>query len=123
MRVPLSSALAKMIKTYLSLWDYKPDDFLFNNSFKTEGGSIAIRTARQEIAKYNKRRGVEKTSAHLFRHTYAKNYIMAGGGVFQLQRLLGHADISTTRHYVALYNSDLKRDYDTLCPLDAIEFK
>lgn len=48
------------------------------------------------------------------------NYIGAGGGVFQLQRILDHADISTTRHYVSLYNSDLKKDYDALCPLDNI---
>ena len=48
------------------------------------------------------------------------NCICAGGGVFQLQRILGHADISTTRHYVSLYNSGLKKDYDALCPLDNI---
>lgn len=115
---PLSSELQKVIETYLSLWDYTSDDYLFNNSYET--GKVAISTAQQEIRAYNRRRGVSKTSAHLFRHTYAKNYICAGGGVFQLQRILGHADITTTRHYVSLYNSDLKKDYDHLCPLDNI---
>lgn len=53
------------------------------------------------------------------RHVRAWVYfLMAGGGIFQLQRILGHADISTTRHYVQLYSSDLKKDYDELCPLD-----
>lgn len=115
---PVSSELKKIIETYLSLWPYQKDDYLFNNSYET--GPISISTAQQEIRSYNKRRGVEKTSAHLFRHTYARNYIMAGGGVFQLQRILGHSDISTTRHYVNLYNTDLKRDYDNLCPLDSL---
>lgn len=94
------------------------DDYLFNNSYET--GKVAISTAQQEIKAYNRRRGVSKTSVHLFRHTYAKNYIFAGGDAFQLQRNLGHADIITTRHYVSLYNSDLKKDYDHLCHLDNI---
>lgn len=113
---PLSTELQRVIQLYLSLWDWKDDDYLFNNSYET--GSVAKSTAQQEIRAYNRKRGITKTSAHLFRHTFAKNYICAGGGVFQLQRILGHADISTTRHYVSLYNSDLKQDYDNLCPLD-----
>lgn len=115
---PLSSKLLDNINIYLSLWSWKEDDYLFNNSY--EEGGIAKSTAQQEIRAYNRKRGVNKTSAHLFRHTFSKNYIMAGGGIFQLQRILGHADISTTRHYVQLYNSDLKKDYDELCPLDNI---
>lgn len=115
---PMSSELQNVIRLYLSLWDWKEDDYLFNNSYET--GRVALSTAQQEIRAYNRKRGVKKTSAHLFRHTYAKNYICAGGGVFQLQRILGHADIATTRHYVSLYNSDLKQNYDALCPLDNI---
>lgn len=115
---PISSELKKILTTYLSLWSYNDDDYLFNNSYET--GSISKSTAQQEIKEYNRRRGVTKSSAHLFRHTFSKNYIMAGGGVFQLQRILGHADISTTRHYVQLYNTDLLVNYDNLCPLDNI---
>lgn len=114
--VPLSSALINNLQVYLNLWNWRESDYLFNNSYET--GSVAKSTAQQEIRAYNRSRNVNKTSAHLFRHTFSKNYIMAGGGVFQLQRILGHADISTTRHYVQLYNSDLKKDYDNLCPLD-----
>ena len=44
------------------------------------------------IYHYNRRRGVQKTSVHLFRHTFAKNWIMNGG--------------------------DLKREYDRYSLLD-----
>ena len=115
---PISSELKKILETYLSLWSYKDTDYLFNNSYET--GPIAKSTAQQEIKKFNAGRGVKKSSAHLFRHTFSKNYILAGGGVFQLQRILGHADISTTRHYVQLYNADLLVNYDNLCPLDIL---
>ena len=115
---PISSELKKILMTYLSLWQYTEEDYLFNNSYET--GPIAKSTAQQEIKRYNNSRGIKKTSAHLFRHTFSKNYILAGGGVFQLQRILGHADISTTRHYVQLYNADLLVNYDNLCPLDVL---
>ena len=114
--IPLSSQLLNNLNIYLSIWDWKEEDYLFNNSYET--GQVAKSTAQQEIRAYNRKRNINKTSAHLFRHTFSKNYIMAGGGIFQLQRILGHADISTTRHYVQLYSSDLKKDYDELCPLD-----
>ena len=53
-----------------------------------------------------------------FRHTYAKLYIQAGGDPFRLQKLLGHSDLTMTRHYVALYADDLKANYDRLNPLE-----
>ncbi len=57
---------------------------------------------------------------HLFRHTYAKLYIQAGGDPFRLQKLLGHADLTMTRRYVALYADDLRANYDALNPLEQL---
>ncbi len=67
---------------------------------------------------YNICRGVTKTSVHLYRHTYAKNYIMAGGDCTYLQRLLGHSTLTMTNHYINLYATDLQRNYDKFNPLD-----
>ena len=61
---------------------------------------------------------MDKSSIHLFRHTFAKMYIQAGGDPFRLQKLLGHSDLTMTRHYVALYADDLKANYDRLNPLE-----
>lgn len=60
---------------------------------------------------------------HLFRHTYAKLYIQAGGDPFRLQKLLGHADLTMTRRYVALYADDLRANYDALNPLEQLTRK
>ncbi|GCD81387.1 hypothetical protein PTHTG4_04490 [Parageobacillus thermoglucosidasius] len=59
-----------------------------------------------------KKRGVEKTSIHAFRHTFAKHYITSGGDAFKLQRLLGHSTLDVTLNYVNLYGTDLKEDFD-----------
>ena len=113
--IPLSKALKAVLRDYLKTWDYTIDDYLFPSC---EGGQLGRRSFQSALARYNIKRGVSKTSAHLFRHTYAKNFVMAGGGMAQLQTLLGHSTMEMSRHYVSIYGLDLKRDYEKLNPLD-----
>ena len=47
---------------------------------------------------------------HLMRHSFATNYLLEGGGVVFLQRILGHASIATTMRYVKLAGVDVKLD-------------
>jgi site-specific recombinase XerD len=41
-----------------------------------------------------------RCSAHTFRHTFAVNYLMHGGDIYSLSRLLGHSTVSTTEIYL-----------------------
>jgi integrase/recombinase XerD len=41
-----------------------------------------------------------RCSAHTFRHTFAVNYLLGGGDLFMLSRLLGHSEIKTTEIYL-----------------------
>lgn len=113
--IPLSKSLKNVLKDYLRTWEHTIDDYLFPSQ---EGGQLARSSFQQGLARYNKSRGVTKTSAHLFRHTFAKNFILAGGGIIQLQALLGHSTMDMTRHYVNIYGADLQKNYDSLNPLD-----
>ncbi|MBQ1937886.1 MAG: site-specific integrase, partial [Bacteroidales bacterium] len=113
--VPLSPALKDILADYLKTWEWSADDFLFPSY---EGTQLNVRSLQCAIAKYNISRSVSKTSIHLFRHTFAKNFILAGGGMVQLQTLLGHSTMDMTRHYVNIYGLDLQRDFAKLNPLD-----
>lgn len=113
--VPLSKALKAVLKDYLKTWEYTEDDFLFPSY---EGGQLVRRSFQGALVRYNTARGVSKTSAHLFRHTYAKNFILAGGGMVQLQTLLGHSTMDMSRHYVNIYSTELQQNYERLNPLD-----
>jgi integrase/recombinase XerD len=116
--IPLSPALKEVLEEYLSAWKWSFDDYLFPSS---SGGQLATTSFQQAIRKYNAERGVSKTSIHLFRHTFAKNFILAGGGLVQLQMLMGHSTLEMTRHYVNLYGADLGKDFERLNPLDNIK--
>ena len=71
------------------------------------------------IGLLGKRSGISRPLfPHLFRHTFAKKYLLAGGDVFRLQKLMGHSDISVTKEYVEMFSEDLKIDYDRFNPLD-----
>ncbi|MBR7041527.1 MAG: site-specific integrase [Clostridia bacterium] len=115
--IPMSSSLKSVLDTYLKTWDWNPEDYLFPSQSNTQMESHSIYSS---IRKYNVSRNVMKTSIHLFRHTFAKNYIIAGGGMMQLQAILGHSTMNMTRHYVNLYGSDIQKDFDLLNPLNRI---
>lgn len=105
---PLSKTMVKNLDKYIRVWGLQPKDYLFPNSKRQKLTTDGMRNA---IVKYNRKRGVNKTSVHAFRHTFARNYIVSGGDAFKLQRLLGHKSISMTLRYVALYAPDLAEDF------------
>ena len=55
-------------------------------------------------------------SPHDLRHTFAYRYLLNGGDVFSLQRLLGHRDVSTTMIYVRLQTADLVTQHRIYSP-------
>ena len=77
---------------------------------------------RLAIAHYNRSRGVGKTSIHLFRHTFARKYLVdCGGDAFMLQKLLGHSTLAMTKHYCAIYDADISKNYDRFSPLAQLQ--
>ena len=115
--IPLSTSLKEVLKLYLKTWDWNPGDYLFPSQLNVQ---LAPHSMYAAIREYNISRNVMKTSLHLFRHTFAKNYILAGGGMVQLQSILGHSTLNMTRKYVHLYGSDIQKDFDLLNPLNRI---
>lgn len=46
-----------------------------------------------------KRAQVEDIGCHGLRHTFASNFMMNGGNIWDLQKILGHSDLKTTQRY------------------------
>jgi len=112
--VPLCQEMKKILKDYLRVRGGSNEDFLFPKEDETQMTENGL---SESIRRYNRRRGVEKTSIHLFRHSFAERYLRAGGNAFDLQRILGHSTLAMTKHYCRIYDSELIQKYDSLSPL------
>lgn len=115
--IPLSNTLAEILQEYLLVRGGESADYLFCNEY---GEKAVERAYQQLVRRYNIKRNVNKTSCHLFRHTFAKHWILAGGDIFRLQKILGHSDLTVTKEYVAMFGQDLQMDFEKFNPLDKL---
>lgn len=61
----------------------------------------------------------EGQAVHVFRHTFATHFMMNGGNIITLQRILGHSKIQQTMIY-AHFAPDFLQDAVTLNPLNGV---
>lgn len=104
--LPLERTFAKVLKEYLYNWQHcAKKGYLFFNDY---GEQLTRDGLCKAIANYNKRRGVDKTSIHLFRHTFAKKWIQSGKDIFTLKRILTHSELAMVERYSNIYSTDLE---------------
>lgn len=116
--IPLCKIMVGILREYLAVRGGEPGDYLFPTEY---GEMLSQHGLSQAIAKYNRKRGVEKTSIHLFRHTFARKYLVdCGGDAFALQKLLGHSTLKMTKHYCSIFDADISKNYDRFAPLAQI---
>ena len=110
-RISLVRKINIILREYISLYrtdednNIKEDEYLFCTQY---GEKMTDNALKRAIASYNNRRGVNKTSIHLFRHTFAKRWIISGGDIVSLQQMLGQSSNKMVQHYANLYASDIK---------------
>lgn len=110
-RLGLERKTRRDLAEWLKYWRLdkgaEPTDYLFCNQYGEQMGDSSI---TQAIREYNLSRGVEKTSVHLFRHTFAKMWITSGGDIITLARVLTHSELEMVKHYSNLYGGDIKKE-------------
>ncbi|HOU85759.1 MAG TPA: tyrosine-type recombinase/integrase, partial [Spirochaetota bacterium] len=80
---------------------YKPKTYLFPG--KGGGNQLSIRACQHAFESAKKSAGVNKKGGiHSLRHSFATHFLETGGGIFQLQKLLGHKQLRTTLQYAHL---------------------
>ncbi|NPV78921.1 MAG: tyrosine-type recombinase/integrase [Firmicutes bacterium] len=71
------------------------------------------------LERYGKILGINVTP-YMLRHSFAINTLKAGANAFVVQGMLGHTDMTMTKRYVRLLESDLREAIEKANPLNVI---
>lgn len=114
-RIGLEKKLHRELRAYIAKLkqtenEYGIDiEYLFCNQY---GEQLKRNGLYRAVSHYNKERGIEKTSLHLFRHTFAKNWITSGGDIVTLAKVLNHSELEMVKRYANLYATDVKDEIE-----------
>ena len=85
--------------------------------FALKDGSLpdANHFSNRQFKKAIERANVRKIRFHDLRTTYASNFVMAGGDIFALSKLLGHTSVEmTAKRYAGLHPDFMKKEVETI---------
>jgi len=119
--VPIGSLVQKALWRYINQYRPQPITERVTRLFLSQYGIPLTKSGIQQmLRRYGKRTGITgvRCSPHVFRHTFAKNYLLNGGDVFSLQKILGHSSLASVRIYLNLFLSDVKNQHKRFSPVD-----
>jgi len=121
--VPLGSVVRRVLWKYIHQHRPRPLTTSVDRLFLNDRGLPLTRNGVQQMVRRQAgRAGITgvRPSPHTCRHTFAKNYLLNGGDIFSLQRILGHSSLASVRIYLNLFATDIKKQHQRYSPVDAL---
>ena len=118
--VPFGEFTGKTLLAYLDSrksW-CPPISFCF---VTIKGDPISDNTIKDLFRRLKFRSSIPRLYPHLLRHTFATKYLINGGDIYTLQRLLGHTSLEMVKRYLHLSNQLLVSAYTS--PNDVLRNK
>ena len=110
--VETAKALQAMIASRAKEWD---TPLLFTNH---EGERLTASGWRQRLKKiYAPKLGLKRLSPYDLRHDAALYFLRNGMNPFALQAIMGHSNLETTKHYIALVEADIREAQEKASPV------
>ena len=119
--VPVGSLVQKTLWKYIKQFRPQPLTQQVKALFLSDKGLPLTRNGIQQmLRRYGRKAGINgiRCSPHTLRHTFAKNYLLNGGDIFSLQKMLGHSSLASVRLYVNLFATDIKKQHQRFSPVD-----
>lgn len=114
--VPVGVRAVRALRRYRD--HFRPPIEVAHFFLTIDGKPLTVRAVQLLIRRAKKKAGIPRLHVHLLRHTFAIHYLMAGGDVFSLQRILGHSSLEVTRMYVNMVASQVKERHRLFSPMD-----
>lgn len=111
-----SNEMRKSLKLWIRHKDsFMETEFLFPSTHKRK---LSIGCFETNVRKYAERAGVPDITPKVFRNNFAKRFLLNGGDVFTLSKLLGHSSVQVTEAaYLDLTDDDLRTQYQNFSPI------
>lgn len=111
--IPMYPQIKILILDFLkrtgSKWDIRDQSYLFTKRCYENREQIPVRNIQYSISTIYEKLGIGgQYTVHSLRHTFAVNALKAGMAIHDLQEILGHNNIETTRIYTKRRPADLK---------------
>ena len=119
--VPVQRRCKKQLKRYLS---FRGTDLSHDNLFVTiDNEPIKNRTIQERLEILTQKAGLTgiQTSPHIWRHTFARFYILNGGDPFSLKKILGHKSWEMVHRYVNLFGSQIVAQHQKASPVEHLD--
>ncbi|MFS0559618.1 site-specific integrase [Terribacillus sp. 179-K 1B1 HS] len=121
--VPMSTHTSKLILRLITENnEHFRTDRLFLSSY---GEPLGQNHFNKRLKYYAEKAGVtaKKRTAHVYRHTWAKNMVLEGCDAFTLQKLGGWSDIRTMRRYIQMDIKEMREKHDQFSPFVSNRYK
>lgn len=111
-----SDKMTRLLRQWIKYKDrYRDSDFLFCTN---QGKALQVNNFEANVRKYAQRVGLKDIHPHVFRNNFAKRFLMNGGDIYTLSRILGHSSVTVTEQaYLDLTQDDLAELYRKHSPL------
>jgi integrase/recombinase XerD len=119
--VPIGSLVQRSLWKYINCNRPRPLTETVTRLFLNDTGLPLTKNGIQQmLRRAGRRAGITgvRCSPHTLRHTFAKHYLLNGGDIFSLQRILGHSSLASVRIYLNLFATDIKRQHQRFSPVD-----
>ena len=111
-----SIQMATELRRWLQYRDrYKDSEFCFCT---IRGTQLQIRSFESNFTTYGERIGNKDIHPHMLRNNFAKRFLLNGGDIYTLSKILGHSSVKVTEEcYLDLQKEDLRQQYQKHSPL------
>lgn len=118
--LPLSTQTLRLLKELIrESAQHFDSTYVFTTNY---GEQLSEKTVQKAFDKYAERAKIGRSvSPHVLRHNFATMAAESGMSIFHLQKIMGHADIATTRKYVQLSENSLADEHRKHSPLSRLK--
>ena len=116
-----SNTMSNISKSWIQYKDrYCTNEHLFPTK---KGTIITASNFERNFRIYKQRAGITKNiSPHGLRNNFAKRFLLSGGDIFMLSKILGHSSVTVTEQaYLDVTMTDIRKSYQRYSPLESMK--